>query len=49
MTAKPYLLKNKGKAVAALGDSTSALALWREAASLNPSDEELRSLLSQQP
>ena len=42
---KPYLLKNKGKAVAALGDSTAARALWSEAARLNPSDEELRSLL----
>ena len=47
MTAKPYLLKNKGKAVAALGDSTAARALWSEAATLNPDDEELRALLSQ--
>jgi tetratricopeptide (TPR) repeat protein len=45
---KPYLLKNKGKAVAALGDSTAARALWTEAMSLNPDDEELRALLSHQ-
>ncbi|MCI0450836.1 MAG: protein kinase [Candidatus Latescibacteria bacterium] len=43
--ARPYLLKNKGKAVAALGDSTAARALWIEAATLNPNDEELRILV----
>lgn len=42
---KAYLLKNKGKAVAALGDSTAAYALWRQAAALNPHDEELARLL----
>ncbi len=41
----PYLLKNKGKAVAALGDSTAARALWAEAAKLNPRDDELRALV----
>ena len=42
---KGYLLKNKGKAVAALGDSTAARVLWSEAASLLPADEELQRLL----
>jgi serine/threonine protein kinase len=40
-----YLLKNRGKALAALGDSTTARALWVEAASLIPNDEELRTLV----
>ncbi|HXV15015.1 MAG TPA: protein kinase [Candidatus Krumholzibacteria bacterium] len=43
---KAYLLKNKGKNVAALGDSTAARVLWAEAAALNPNDDELRSLLA---
>jgi Tfp pilus assembly protein PilF/predicted Ser/Thr protein kinase len=43
--ARPYLLKNKGKALAALGDSTAARALWSEAAALNPNDEELHALV----
>ena len=45
---KGYLLKNKGKAVAALGDSTAARALWAEAARLIPADEELPKLLGAQ-
>jgi len=41
---KGYLLKNKGKSVAALGDSTAARVLWSQAAALLPGDEELRTL-----
>ena len=48
-TVKGYLLKNKGKAVAALGDSTAARALWTEAAALIPSDNELQTLLAKKP
>ncbi len=42
---KAFLLKNKGRNVAALGDSTAARALWTQALALNPSDEELRTLV----
>jgi Tfp pilus assembly protein PilF len=41
---KGYLLKNKGKAVAALGDSAAARALWAEASRLLPADGELQRL-----
>ena len=41
---KAYLLKNKGKSVAALGDSTAARALWDQALALNPNDQELHAL-----
>ncbi len=40
------LLRNLGKAEAAAGDSTAARTHWKEAATLLPDDEELRSLLS---
>jgi Flp pilus assembly protein TadD len=40
------LLRNLGKAEAAAGDSISARSHWKEAATLLPQDEELRSLLS---
>lgn len=43
---KGYLLKNKGKSVAALGDSTSAYALWNEAIILIPTDAELQGLVA---
>ncbi len=41
-----YLLKNKGKSVAAMGDSTSAYALWAEAITLIPTDAELQGLVA---
>ncbi|HET6463925.1 MAG TPA: protein kinase [Candidatus Krumholzibacteria bacterium] len=40
------LLRNLGKAEAAQGDSASARSHWKEAATLLPNDEELRSLLA---
>ncbi len=42
---KGFLLKNKGRSVAALGDSTAARALWAEASALIPNDKELPALL----
>ncbi len=48
-TVRGFLLKNKGKAVAALGDPAAARVLWTEAASLIPGDAELQVLLAKQP
>jgi Tfp pilus assembly protein PilF/predicted Ser/Thr protein kinase len=39
-----YLLRTLGKAAAAMGDSTAAMALWKEALSLLPGDRELQHL-----
>ncbi len=42
---KGFLLKNKGKALAGMGDATAARALWEEAIVLIPDDAELRELV----
>lgn len=46
---KAYLLKNKGKALFALGNAAAARSLWSEAVTLNPHDSELDSLLAGRP
>jgi len=43
---EPYLLKNRGKVAAALGDNEEARNWWIRALEKNPSDAELQTLLS---
>lgn len=40
-----HLLKNRGKAMAALGDSASAMVQWKQALALLPADPELQRLV----